>query len=401
MRSRAARLALTALACAALSVASVLTLRLEEQTAERRDAVRAFDDLAAEAAAGLVEARAAQQSYVVPGQGVAASSRKVALLLDQTTTAIDALRGSASSAEAERLLTDALDRITALNDADRRVRDYLQARDQLMAADVLATEAAETAAIAVRRVVEARSAEHLQLDSLAAETRWQQAYALGGGAAVTLLVLGWLALAASPTPAAASPEMGTRAAGSALAVAQAPAEDSADPPGEPSNDPGRFDTLKLAAELCTELGRVNSSSDLTNLLGRAADALDAKGLVVWVSDPLGSPDLRPVLAHGYPHDALSRMATVPRSADNAVAAAYRTGSLQIVLARPGLAHGAIVAPLLAPGGCVGALTAEIRGGSETSDAVQALASLFAAQLTFVVGESASSELPAEGRVASA
>ena len=119
------------------------------------------------------------------------------------------------------------------------------------------------------------------------------------------------------------------------------------------------------------------------VLGRAADMLDASGLVVWLGTPTGS-DLRPVLAHGYSDQALARMPTVPRSADNAAAAAYRSSTLQIVLSRPGSTAGAVVAPLLGPDGCIGALSAEIASGGEGSEAVQALATLFAAQLAAVL-----------------
>jgi hypothetical protein len=114
--------------------------------------------------------------------------------------------------------------------------------------------------------------------------------------------------------------------------------------------------------------------------------MDASGLVVWLGSTAGA-DLRPVLAHGYPARALAQMAAVPRSADNAAAAAYRSGKFQIVLARPGASNGAIVAPLLAPGGCIGALTAEMRSGSETSDGAQALGAIFAAQLAGVLASS--------------
>jgi hypothetical protein len=78
------------------------------------------------------------------------------------------------------------------------------------------------------------------------------------------------------------------------------------------------------------------------------------------------------------------MSRIMRSADNAAAAAYRTGQMQIVLARPGESNGAVVAPLLSTDGCIGALSAEIRGGGESSESVQALAAIFAAQLAGVL-----------------
>ena len=49
-----------------------------------------------------------------------------------------------------------------------------------------------------------------------------------------------------------------------------------------------------------------------------------------------------------------------------------------------LPSGAVVAPLLSADGCIGALTAEIRSGGETSDSAQALAAIFAAQLVSVL-----------------
>jgi GAF domain-containing protein len=96
------------------------------------------------------------------------------------------------------------------------------------------------------------------------------------------------------------------------------------------------------------------------------------------------------------------MQPVPRNAENAAATAYRTGALQIVLARPGASNGALAAPLLTPDGCIGALTAEIKGRSETSDATQALAAIFAAQLASVLASSAAAaaDVPSD-RIASA
>jgi hypothetical protein len=163
---------------------------------------------------------------------------------------------------------------------------------------------------------------------------------------------------------------------------------------------GSVPLLKAAADLCTELSRVNDAGALQRLLARAADIMDARGLVVWIGSTAGA-DLRPALAHGYPEQVLARMQTVARSADNAAAAAYRTGALQIVLKRPG-SNGAVVAPLLSPEGCVGAFSAEILSGSETADCVQALAAIFAAQLAVVLAGSASATPAADsvaGRIA--
>jgi GAF domain-containing protein len=145
--------------------------------------------------------------------------------------------------------------------------------------------------------------------------------------------------------------------------------------------------LKAAAELCTGFGTARDISDLQSLLGQAATLIDASGLIVWLGSATGA-DLRPVLAHGYTDETLDRMKAIPQSADNATAQAYRSGRLQIVLARPGVSPGAVVVPLLSPDGTIGALTAEITGGAEASDSVQALAAILAAQLATVLAPSA-------------
>jgi hypothetical protein len=47
-------------------------------------------------------------------------------------------------------------------------------------------------------------------------------------------------------------------------------------------------------------------------------------------------------------------------------------------------NGAVVAPLMTPEGCIGVLSAEMRGGLEKDESSQALAAIFAAQLATLV-----------------
>ena len=142
--------------------------------------------------------------------------------------------------------------------------------------------------------------------------------------------------------------------------------------------------LQAVAQICTDMGRVGDPEELKGLLSRAAEALDASGLVLWLGAPSGS-ELRPALAHGYTPEMVSRIPVVPRAANNAAAAAYRSGILQVVLSRSGSpAKGAVVAPVLSAEGCLGVLSAEIRGGGEASETIQSLAAIFAAQLAGVV-----------------
>ncbi len=399
MRSRAARFTLGAVAWIAFGAAAYFLIQSEKQIGQMQAALRAFDLHAREAADALADLRASQQAYVAAGQGVTFWTGKVASTIDTATATIAALGQAATSAETRSALDEASRALAEFSAVDKRARDYIKTEQQLMAADVVFTEGSETAVKAARRVEDARLAEHQALDASQAARRKQEAQALAAAAALAAVVIVLLLPAgksklegasATDTPTDTPAVAGTgwlaeaaRAAGAPAAAAPAAAGDELQLRGSlegpspyvPSRPAGPV--LKAAAQLCTDFGRVSDLEELRALLARAADVMDASGLVVWLGDRAGG-DLRPVLTHGYSPQTIARMPNVPRSANNAAAAAYRAGKLQIVLAQPGSANGAIVAPLLAAEGCIGALSAEIRGGGETSDSVQALATIFPA-----------------------
>jgi hypothetical protein len=145
---------------------------------------------------------------------------------------------------------------------------------------------------------------------------------------------------------------------------------------------------------------VRDAEQLKALVHQAAALIDARGVIVWLGNTAGG-DLRPVLAHGYKDATLSHLSSVPRTADNAAATAYRTGELQIVPSRPGGAPGAVVAPLLSNDGCIGAFTAELRHGGEQTDTTRALAQILASQLAGVLATAAAApaDQPQEARTA--
>jgi len=399
MRSRAARLSLAVLAYLLAGAATVLVFSAEQQIAGRRSAVRALDLQARAAVAAIADLRAAQQAYVAAGQGAELWTPKVAALLREAAGLADELRASAASVAARRSLMEAGATLTELINIDGRVRGYLASDDRLMAADVVFSEGGATAAAAAHQIETARLAEQQQFDASEAGLRREQAYAV---AAAGLFALLGITLLSSARPQ--SPDMADAVAqGASASMGGLALRASAGSPAAPELplDRDSVPALKLAAELCTEFSCANDRADLVKLLGRAADAMDASGLVLWMAATPGG-ELRPALAHGYPPQMLARMPPVPRAGDNAAAAAYRSGALQIVLNRPGVSNGAVVAPLRSPDGCIGALTAEIRGGSETSDSVQALAALFAAQLSSVLAFSTPAAADThDGRIASA
>jgi hypothetical protein len=323
-------------------------------------ATRAFDLHAREATDALADLRTGQQAYVAAGQGVTFWMPKVAATTDAVTSAVAALRRSAVTADARMALDQAAASVNEFAEIDKRARDYLKSSQPLMAGDVIFTEGTQTAATAARQVESARLAEQRGFDAAEAAMRKKEALALGAAAAIVLialLVLGLPAAAATPIAAETAPPV--------------PAEQPA-----PA-------LMKAVADLATDVGRARDFNDLGRLLEHVAELMDASGIVVWVGSLTGA-DLKPVLAHGYSPQTVARMPAVPKSGNNAAAAAYRTGALQIVLSRPGASSGAIVAPILTADGCIGAVSAEIRSGGETAETIQALAAIFAAQLANVI-----------------
>jgi hypothetical protein len=141
--------------------------------------------------------------------------------------------------------------------------------------------------------------------------------------------------------------------------------------------------------VCTDLARLSDTSMLPAILERAAAALDASGLVLWIADQDGTA-LVPIATHGYPASVVSRMGTLRADGENATASAFRTGLLQTVSATAS-SNAAIAVPLLASAGCRGVMSAEIRQGAQKQPARLAAASILAAQLAALVGPPAAAE----------
>jgi len=376
MRSSTVRVMLGAVALTAIGAAVFLIFRSEQHIGQLTASLRAFDQHARDAGDALAEARVAQHAYVAAGQGVAFWTNRLSAATEQAEAALAALQRSAGPG-ARTALDEAAGTAIAFRNIDKRVRDYLASGEQFMAADVIFTEGGDAAATAGRQVETARNIEHQAFDVNVAAMRKQEATIIGSAAGLIVLVLLLLIPAPRRRAPASTAEAGASVALSALIAA--PASFRPSEPSSPSTASGMF---KAAAGVATDFGRVRDLDELTLVLGRAADVLDASGLMVWMgSAPSG--DLRPVLAHGYSADMVARIPPVPRSADNAAAAAYRSSRLQIVMCRPGVSTGAVVAPILSMNGCIGALSAEIRNGAETAESVQSIAAIFAAHLATV------------------
>jgi|GEM_PF-6113714 len=368
-----------AMALVAIGVAALLLIRTEREIGGLAATLRAFDQRARDAAVALEEARVGQHGYVAAGQGEAFWTAKVAASRDALSAALGVLAASAT-ASSRTTIEEATASAREFGRIDERVREYLASHQPLMAADIIFTEGSDMAATAARQVETARLAEHQVFDREVAGLRKRQATILGSAAAVVALIV----LLLIPVRRARAAVDVEEIASPSHLVAPPPARETK--PVAPSAS-----ALRTAAALATDFGRVTDLDELSRLLGRAAGVLDASGVMVWMGSG-GGGDLRPVLAHGYSSQMLARIPPVPRSADNAAAAAYRSGTLQIVLARPGAASGAVVAPILAADGCIGALSAEIKGGGETSELVQAFATIFASHLAGILATAPAAEI---------
>jgi len=148
-------------------------------------------------------------------------------------------------------------------------------------------------------------------------------------------------------------------------------------PPRSEEEPFELD-LVAAAHLCTKLAQADADSDVTLLLKEAARVLDAIGLIVWTWEP-ETGTLTPSISDGYSDRVLSQLPTVGRDADNATAAAFRSGQVCAVAGADG-ATSALAVPVMAPSRCVGVLAVELRNGAEQVAPVRAVATMFAAQM---------------------
>jgi GAF domain len=424
MTSRVIRIALLLAALGALAAGGFVVFNAERALNEEDGARAMYDAQARAVATDLMQLRTAQQGYVAQGQGTDFWMQRAAEHLSRVDRGIASLAADAK-AEGTRTAVQAaraaLDNFRAL---DQRARQYVGDGQALMASDVIFNESVAAATAAGERVEAARVSELASHDSAISALHWRQLYAAAGAAAVLMIAV--LLLAPIPerevdvisalkaltdtgpklkmeTPHASSAQPAANASIPApmasARVVERPAERAPElftPPqvpisvntSLPSSSPPPIDLTK-AAKICADLARVLDAGDLPALLTRAADVLKAPGLIVWVADQNGQI-LYPLLTHGYPTATLMKMGSLPTDADNATAAAWRTGELRAVPATTD-APGALVAPIVTCDGCVGVLAAEVKDGRELRGEVRALATIFAAQLATLV-----TPLPAAG-----
>lgn len=370
-----------------------------QRIAEAQQAGRAFDAGAWGLRLSLAELRAAQQAYVAAGQDRDYWVADVAARIEELAVELATLSSMSTLPATAAALDEAASLIEALLRMDERAREHAAAGQELMASDLIFADGLDLGRSAADEIERARRIEREAVDAAAGGRRQLQLIAVGGAAGAGVL----FALLVSPFPAGRPTATPDALEDAATEGVQEPAlpegrlfldlePEQSEPPAAAesvSRSSSTAPDLRLAADLCTDLGRSANAAELPPLLARAAQLLNASCVIVWVRDGTGNA-LRPAIAHGYPAAALARLGTIPCDGDNATAAAYRDERLQVI---PGGADtpGALVAPLASAEDRAGVMTLEVNGGWESSDAVQSTAIIIAAQLATLVAADPSSQ----------
>jgi hypothetical protein len=313
---------------------------------------------------------AAQQAYVAPGQSTQAAFEEVAAQIQRIYSELQAVRPALRAIEATELLKVIADGTAALFEADSSAKAHLRSSQALWAAEIVFGQARDTRATMTQAVRALQAAESRVLqteqDQLA-RTLWSVLAGAAGLWALGLVALAW-------TPRSAVTMTTSEQPAPPLAIVAPVVAEDLPPPSAPAVD------LAGAAAVCIDISRMTSGDALPGVLARTAAVVDASGIILW----LGAGDrLFAAAAHGYDARAIERLGGIARSADNATAAAWRSGEVGFVEGNVS-SNGAIVAPMFGPEGCVGILAAEVRHRRETDEATRAVTAMIAAQLAMVL-----------------
>ena len=363
MNIRVIRVLLVVLAIAVVSAASYFLRQTDSALSNDRAVADSLRNRTRTLAALIAEMRTAQVAYVARGQGEDFWIGRVANLLPGVQQQMIDFGSQLAASAAQSAFEPALAAIENFQKLDHRAQDFVKADNALLAADLIFSDGLEATATATTQLDAALNEELQARQAAAASQRALQLTILGGTAGGILLIMIVLAFAGESR----------KAAEPVIAAQQPETVSELKPPAV---------NLSHAAQLCTDLGCVADSKQLPGLLERAAGVLDSAGIIVWVADPV-SNSLRAAMSFGYSDQVLTRMGNIHRDANNAVAAAVRLGEMRMVDGDTSTS-GALVVPLLTSDGCIGALSAEMKGGSERDESSQAFAAIFAAQLATLV-----------------
>ena len=418
MGSRSVRTVVVILALATLGFAGN-QIRLSNHTlAEEQSRERVFTDLGWTLTLTLADLRSAQQAYVADGQDQDFWTDRADAHLETVLQSIENLEQVANLGTLDEL-DEAAAVVSAIRELDGEAREYIDTDQPLQASDEIFTRGLDLFDGATAQVQAALQAERTSRVDVMRAARSTQATMMWMAAVVivlAMLVLAPLNASSERDPSPDSDEheipestglsllsLDSQSAVDDLDLPPADAEDAEDTDaiaspaaGETAAERVRAPAAKAAtpdlgatADLCTDFSNVTARDQLPDLLARTAALMNASGLIVWVGNA-NARTLQPALGHGYAPGTLERIGSIPQTAANPTSVAFTTRRIQIV-GSDDSDTGALAAPLMVAERCIGVLSAELRNGWESSDAVQATASIVAAQLAPL--------LPAEGATA--
>ena len=410
MSNRWLRFGIALLAIGAAGAAGYRIFQQEQRLSADIAAMRAVEQSGESALVTISELKAAMHAYVAEGQGDAFWTARASALIDRLRASLLELEGPATAAGAS--VADTLDLADRLAAAEQRARQHVREGQLLLAGDVIFSDAPDLldalklqVAGARTTVLDAGTVRHTAI------RRQQATLALAGAgilafATLLLVIPGSAApapsqslptLRASADPVVDDEESSARVV-SRAPVAQRPASSTKVTPAKavtaapvappPTKAPGSGShapaiSLREAAAVCTDLGRVSQSVEISALLERAANVLNASGAIVWMTSP-DRHELFPAVSAGYDERLLSRIGSIKRDANNVTAAALRDATAR-TSPSAGTSAASLAVPLLTPLGPVGVFSAEIRTVAAVDDTRLAVATIFAAQLASLLG----------------
>jgi hypothetical protein len=362
MRSRPWRFLVLVLLLASGSVAARSSWNASRQIAQLDRSQRDLSDRLDHLLETLDSVTTAQQTYVTPSSGQ--DFARAPDLIGRIRTEAERLRTLARSLDGGRTLQAVTAAAATLQDVETRAQEHIRLGQDLMAADLIFSDgrsAGEAISSGLRALRAADNDAYATARADALDRLWTVA-----GAVAALWVAGLMLLTRVPSAT-------VREESKALTLTEYPPVVSE--PG-PDMTLATHPDLEAAANVCTAIARLTSAEDLPHVLQKAAAALDASGVVVWMA---GGEELFAAAAFGYPQHIIRKLGPISRSAVNATAAAWRSGVLQTVPGDHG-ARGALAAPMLGPDRCIGVLAVEVNGGQDHDAATRAVTMMFAAQL---------------------
>ena len=377
----------------------------EQMRGRARLASQQTDATAADALYTLADIRSSLHAYVAPGQGYDFWSARAKSEIDALRARLTEVDPAATAAGYP--LEAAFDNLDKLAATERRAHSYVRSGQMLAAGDVIFTDARDLVDAVGRELSAARQAMARAGSSREGGMANEQSLLAGALMAVWIVALIMMvpvprpvapvapaeeAVVAVPAPApaaAALDNLPLREAPAPVVVPEPPAPVVA--AAEPSTTP-LFQDL---AALCLELGRVSDAEELNPLLERAADVLDARGVVVWLLAE-DRQELVPAVAYGYDPQVLARLGPLTLTVDNLTASAFRTAA-PATSGAVANHEAAVAVPILSPTGPSGVLTAEVHGTGDLDRAV-AIASVIAAQLANLFPSPTTAEGPPEEAV---